>query len=134
MLARIALQVLAGAPRAGVEVPRRRGPLRSIDLVTTELVPTSPLAGGGSRSLGFVPGRTHTIPIPVTAGETISIATKSRDLWDSIAVLLAADGSPVVGSDDENAYFAAFDWSPRRPARTCSRSPRSRRSAPVSWS
>jgi hypothetical protein len=25
-------------------------------------------------------------------------------------VLLAPDGTPVVGSDDANAYMAAFDW------------------------
>jgi hypothetical protein len=41
---------------------------------------------------------------------TISITTSSKDFYDSIAVLLAPDGTPVVGSDDANAYFAAFDW------------------------
>ena len=46
----------------------------------------------------------------MAAGETISIATSSRDFWDSIVVLLAPDGTPVVGSDDANSYFAAFDW------------------------
>lgn len=61
-------------------------------------------------SLDLAPGRTYAIPIAASAGETISIATRSRDFWDSIAVLLAPDGSPVVGSDDDNAYFAAFDW------------------------
>jgi hypothetical protein len=60
--------------------------------------------------MDLVPGRTYEIPVAATAGETISIATSSRDFWDSIAVLLAPDGSPVVGSDDDNAYFAAFDW------------------------
>jgi hypothetical protein len=69
----------------------------------------SPLAAGGSLSLDLVPGRTYEIPIPATAGETISIATSSKDFYDSIAVLLAPDGTPVVGSDDANAYFAAFD-------------------------
>jgi tetratricopeptide (TPR) repeat protein len=83
---------------------------QSIDLVTTELVTTSSLPAGGSLSLDLAPGRTYAIPIAVTAGETISIATESRDFWDSIAVLLAPDGSPVVGSDDDDAYFAAFDW------------------------
>jgi tetratricopeptide (TPR) repeat protein len=83
---------------------------RSIELVTTELVPTAALVAGDSLSLDLAPGRTYGIPIAATAGETISIATKSRDFWDSIAVLLAPDGSPVVGSDDDNAYFAAFDW------------------------
>jgi tetratricopeptide (TPR) repeat protein len=81
-----------------------------IDLVTTELVTAPPLAAGNSVALGLVPGRTYEIPIPATAGEAISISTSSRDFWDTIAVLLAPDGTPVVGSDDANAYFAAFDW------------------------
>lgn len=83
---------------------------RSIELATTELVATLPLAAGESRSLDLAPGRTYAIPIAVTAGEEISIATRSRDFSDTIAVLLAPDGSPVVGSDDDDAYFAAFDW------------------------
>jgi hypothetical protein len=49
-------------------------------------------------------------PIVATAGQTISITTSSKDYWDTIAVLLAPDGTPVAGSDDANAYFAAFDW------------------------
>src|SRR5262249_33880678 len=81
-----------------------------IDLVTTELAPAPPLPVGGSLVLGLVPGRTYEIPIPATAGGTISIATSSPDFWDTVAVLLAPDGTPVVGSDDANAYFAAFDW------------------------
>jgi tetratricopeptide (TPR) repeat protein len=81
-----------------------------IDLVTTELAPAAPLAAGGSETLGLVPGRTYEIPIVATAGETVSIATSSKDFWDTIAVLLAPDGAPVVGSDDANSYFAAIDW------------------------
>jgi tetratricopeptide (TPR) repeat protein len=81
-----------------------------IDLVTTELVAAPPLAAGDALALGLVPGRTYEIPIPATAGETISIATSSPDFWDTIVVLLAPDGTPVVGSDDAKAYFAAFDW------------------------
>ena len=61
-------------------------------------------------ALGLVPGRTYEIPVAATAGETISISTSSHDMWDSIAVLLTPDGTPVVGSDDANAYMAAFDW------------------------
>lgn len=83
---------------------------RHLDLVTTELVPTSPLAAGESWSLGVVPGRTYEIPLEVVAGQTLSIATSSKDFWDTILVLLAPDGSPVLGSDDFNAYFAGFDW------------------------
>jgi hypothetical protein len=83
---------------------------RHIELVTTELVATAALQPGTSLSLDLVPGRTYEIPVPVAAGETIAITTSSRDYWDTIAVLRAPDGSPVVGSDDDNAYFAAFEW------------------------
>lgn len=84
--------------------------LRHFELVTTELVPAAQLAPGSSLSVTLVPGRVVEVPVPVVAGETLSIATSSRDYWDSIAVLLAPDGTPVTGSDDANAYFAAFDW------------------------
>ena len=85
---------------------------RHFDLVTTELVPAPALAPGASLSLDVAPGRTYAIPISVTAGQTISVGTSSRDaaLWDTIALLRAPDGSPVVGADDEDGYFAAFDW------------------------
>jgi len=83
---------------------------RHIDLVTTELVPASAIEPGGSSSLALVPGRTYEIPVAATAGERISISTTSHDFWDSIAVLLAPDGTPAVGSDDDSGYFAAFDW------------------------
>src|SRR5262245_27893169 len=83
---------------------------RSIELVTVEVAPTAPLAQGASLSLDLVPGRVYAIPVPATQGETVSIDTSSPTIWDSIAVLLAPDGTPVVGSDDTNAYMAAFDW------------------------
>ena len=83
---------------------------RSIELSTTQLVPTSPIASGASATLDLVPGRTYEIPVAATAGETISFATSSEDFYDTIAVLLAPDGTPVVGSDDDNAYFAAFEY------------------------
>jgi hypothetical protein len=81
-----------------------------LDLVTTELVSTSPLAAGSSMTLGLVPGRTYDIPLAVAAGETVSIATSSKDFWDTILVLLAPDGTPVLGSDDYKGYFAGFEW------------------------
>ena len=81
-----------------------------IDLVTTEFVTSAPLASNSSLTLALVPGRTYTIPVTVTAGQTLSITTGSRDFWDTIMVLVGPDGSPVIGSDDANAYFAAFDW------------------------
>jgi len=84
--------------------------LRHFELVTTELVPAPPLPPDASLTLPLVPGRAYEIPVSVVAGETLSIATSSRDYWDTTAVLLAPDGTPVTGSDDKNAYFAAFDW------------------------
>lgn len=81
-----------------------------IDLVTTALLPTSALAVGSSLSLSLVPGRTYEIPITVSAGEQVSIATGSKDFWDTILVLLAPDGTPVVGSDDYKSYFAGLQW------------------------
>lgn len=82
----------------------------SIDLVTTELVPTAPMAAGTSIDLNFVPGRVYEIPITVAAGETIAITTSSADYWDSIAVLSDPNGTPVIGSDDDNGYFAKFTY------------------------
>ena len=83
---------------------------RHFDLVTTEIVPAAPLAAGGSHTLGLVPGRTLEIPVATIAGETVSIRTTSADMWDTIAVMLAPDGTPVVGGDDFIDYFAGFDW------------------------
>jgi tetratricopeptide (TPR) repeat protein len=83
---------------------------RHLELVTTEVLTAPALTPGETLGLDLVPGRTYAIPVAATAGETISISTSSRDIWDSIALLLAPDGSPVVGSDDANAYFAEFEW------------------------
>jgi hypothetical protein len=85
---------------------------RHFELVTTELVPAAPLAAGGALTVGLVPGRTHETPVAVVAGETVSIRTTSSDMWDTIAVMLAPDGTPVVGGDDFVKYFAGFDWIP----------------------
>jgi Flp pilus assembly protein TadD len=81
-----------------------------IDAVTTELISTPPLTAGGTVTLDLVPGRTYAIPVAVNAGETIAISTSSPDFWDSIAVLYSPTGDPVVGSDDDNVYFAEFDY------------------------
>ncbi len=83
---------------------------RHIELVTTEILTTSPLAAGASLSLDLAPGRTYEIPVAAIAGETLSIVTSSRDFYDSILVLLAPDGTPVVGGDDYKQYFAGFEW------------------------
>lgn len=82
-----------------------------IDLVTTELVVTSPLPAGGSTNLALIPGRTYEIPIAAAAGEAVSVTTSSTDFDDTILVLLAPDGTPVVGSDDYKGYFAGLgEW------------------------
>lgn len=81
-----------------------------IELVTTELLPISPLGAGVTLNLDLVPGRTYEIPVTVTAGETLSIMTSSPDFWDTILVLLAPDGTPVLSSDDYYYYFAGFEW------------------------
>lgn len=81
-----------------------------IDLVTTEFVPTSAINVGDTLHLDLVPGRTYDIPVAATTGQMISITTGSPDFYDTILVLLAPDGTPVIGSDDTNFYFAAIDW------------------------
>ena len=81
-----------------------------INLVTTELAVTAPLAVGGAMTLDLVPGRVYEIPLPVAAGQAVAVATSSKDYWDTILVLLAPDGTPVLGSDDYKGYFAGFDW------------------------
>jgi tetratricopeptide (TPR) repeat protein len=83
---------------------------RHFELVTTDLVPAPELVPGGTVSVDEVPGRAHEIPLQVTAGETLSIATSSHDFYDTILVLIGPDGTPVLGSDDFAGYFAGFDW------------------------
>lgn len=83
---------------------------RHIDLVTAELVAAPVLGAGVSLALPLVPGRVYEIPVPVIAGETVSISTGSHDYTDTILVLLGPDGTPVVASDDARVYYAALDW------------------------
>ena len=89
---------------AGAEIKRH------IELVTTELRMTLPLNVRGALTLPLVPGRTYEIPVPATAGQTVSVLTSSPDFYDTILVLLAPDGTPVLGSDDYRQYFAGFEW------------------------
>ena len=83
---------------------------RHLELVTTELVVTSPLAAGSSMSLTIVPGRTFEIPMHVTAGQTLSLMTSSQPIWDTILLVLDPDGTPLVGSDDYRVYYAGLQW------------------------
>lgn len=88
---------------------------KHINLVTTEFVGTSPINIGTSLHLDLVPGRTFDIPVTVSAGETLSMMTSSHDFYDTILVLIAPDGTPVLGSDDYKAYFAGFNWIATQP-------------------
>ena len=81
-----------------------------LDLVTTELVGALPLAAGSSMTLGVVPGRTYEIPIVLAAGEATTVTTSSKDFIDTILVLLAPDGTPILGNDDYKGWFAGFEW------------------------
>ncbi len=83
---------------------------RHFELVTTELVAAPAILPGESLTVSLAPGRTVEIPVPAFAGEIIAVATSSQDYWDTIALLLAPDGTPVAGSDDASKYFAAFAW------------------------
>jgi hypothetical protein len=83
---------------------------RHIDLVTNQLLTTAPIGARASLALDLAPGRTYEIPVAAVAGETISIASSSRDFSDTILVLLAPDDSPVIGSDDYKKYFAGLEW------------------------
>jgi len=58
----------------------------------------------------IAPGRVVEIPIPAVAGEAITIAPSSHDYFDTVAVLLAPDGTAVTAGDDDKGYFAAFEW------------------------
>jgi hypothetical protein len=91
-------------PASGVHTERH------IELVTTELVTAPALAQRSSLSLALVPGRTYLIPVPAVAGQTLSISTRSSELFDSIVALFGPDGSPLLGSDDARNYFAEFKW------------------------
>src|SRR5215813_470556 len=100
----VSYQAFGDQSAAGAEI------LRHIEMVTTELLPVSSLSAGASLTLALVPGRTYELPVPATAGETLSIVTSSHDFYDTILVLLAPDGTPVLGSDDYKRYFAGFVW------------------------
>jgi Tetratricopeptide repeat len=85
---------------------------RHLDLVTTELVSAAALGVRESVRLDLRAGRTYEIPVPATAGDPIHVRTSSptQEILDSIAVLLAPDGSPIIGSDDAQRYYAGFDY------------------------
>jgi len=83
---------------------------RHFDLVTTEVALAPPMLAGDSQAVVIAPGRVVEIPIPAVAGEAITIATSSHDYFDTVAVLLAPDGTAVTAGDDDKGYFAAFEW------------------------
>jgi tetratricopeptide (TPR) repeat protein len=83
-----------------------------IAMVTTDYVNLPPLQVGEVEQRSMVPGQTLVIPIDVVAGEPIKIVTDSPtgEIWDTILVLLAPDGTPLKAADDVIDYFAAIDW------------------------
>ena len=101
-----AYNAFGNTQQAAIEIKRH------LDLVTTELVVTAPLATGSSMTLDLVGGRTFEIPVAVIAGQPLSIATKMPDYWDTILVVLAPNGTPVIGADDTFKYFAGLEWIP----------------------
>jgi len=82
---------------------------RGIELVTRVLVTTTPFAG---RRIAFDRPRAGAdLRGPDRRdrrGDDLD-RDQERDFGDAIAVLLGPDGSPVVGSDDDEAYFAAYE-------------------------
>ncbi len=101
-----AYNAFGNTQQAAIEIKKH------LDLVTTELVPTAPLAAGTSMTLDLVGGRTFEIPVAVIAGQPLSVATKMPDYWDTILVVLAPNGTPVIGADDTFKYLAALEWVP----------------------
>lgn len=101
-----AYNAFGNTQQAAIEIQKH------LDLVTTELVQTAPLAASTSMTLDLIGGRTFEIPITLVAGQPLSVATKMPDYWDTILVVLAPNGTPVIGADDTFKYFAALDWVP----------------------
>jgi hypothetical protein len=103
--------ILAFAHRStGDDPTAARHLFRHFELVTTDLRHAPPLGPGATQSVELVPGRAWELPLPATAGEQIVVVTGGRAITDSIAVLVAPDGTPVSGGDDEIGAFAAIDW------------------------
>jgi hypothetical protein len=71
--------------------------------------------------------------VTLTAGQPVSIATSSVDFYDTIMVLLAPDGTPVIGSDDAIDYFGAFEWLATESGTYRPGPPPSRASTPGRW-
>jgi tetratricopeptide (TPR) repeat protein len=96
--------------RLGDEATAATHSERHFELVTTQLLPAPSILVGDLLQLDVIPGRSYEIPVPINAGEKVTIGTSSHDFTDTILVLLAPDGTPVLGRDDDRAYFAGFTW------------------------
>ena len=83
-----------------------------ITQVTREYVSTEPLEKGSSMTLDLLPWQTFRIPVEVAEDQRILLGTGSTSpqVWDSILVLLGPDGTPVIGNDDFDGFFAGLDW------------------------
>ena len=79
--------------------------------VTAEMSGAPVLMAGDTLNVSLVPYRTFDIPLPVSAGELISVRTwNNQAFFDTILVVLGPDGTPVLGADDFIQYLAGFDW------------------------
>lgn len=85
---------------------------RHITMVATRFVTAQPLASGDTESRPVAAGDVIVIPLNAIAGESIVITTDGPggDVWDTILVLCAPDGTPVASADDVLDYYAALDW------------------------
>jgi hypothetical protein len=82
-----------------------------IELVTTQLAQTAPLITGATLTLPWSCGAAAKFPFLPRPGRG-SRSWSSRDSYDTILVLLAPDGPPVLGSHHYRQYFAGFQWWP----------------------
>lgn len=96
-----------GDPQAGAAHLERH-----IALSTSDHPSIAPLAPGSTVSVDLIPGRSYDIPLVLAAGQALSIRTSSPsgEIDDSVAVLLAPDGTPVAGNDDLVGFYAGLDW------------------------
>ena len=83
---------------------------RHLDLVTTELPPASGARAGRRAVARLCPGRTYEIEVPAVAGQPIVDHHRQPRLLGHDRRAARPGRHPVIGSDDDSGYFAAFDW------------------------
>lgn len=96
----------------GEELLAAEETMTHITMVATNYISAQPLPIGGNANWTLAAGDAIVIPIDAVAGESIIVTTDgpNGDVWDTILVLLAPDGTPVVAADDVVDYLAALNW------------------------